>query len=915
MTNTFHLCCLGFAHVNAESHRSIIINHLQTSYSLNKNIPCIYIYFDYRKQKSQNLRSLLSSLLAQLLRSRIGISAKIRDIYEAWEHTRIHPSPEHYVEMLKSQMKAIPKVFIVIDALDECLDDTETNTLSSFLEACQELSENVHILFTSRPGIHFAQMIDATCELVVTADAGDIRKYLNKFINSRHRLRDMIEAELRNDSLFRDKALNTIVAGSQGMFLLAHLHMEFLASSYTIDSFKNGLAHLSKTPDEVYKAALERIGMQVERLHNLAINVLTWLVFAERELTIDELAHAINIYDNTAAIQAENATLPTGSVAPSTEFALTSACAGIVVIDKNSKVVRLAHNTAEEYLTNNQSTFFQNVQSKMAETCLSCLCYLPPKKFSKDPPPQDELDDHCKRYPFLRYAADHWGDHLSFRVKGDIYQLAWEFLSEERKLNSALQVMANFQFRHEKDISGLHIAAFFGLVKLVKKAMSNNKRFMINARTRRGETPLHWAAIHRQRDFLEFLVDQKADLNVADIDGKTALHRAIHNGDKASVEVLLSSGRADLRLEDSQRYTPLRCAAAYGQLKIVEMLLSAGAEADAQDKDKWTALRWAAQRGHKRIVELLINHKASLETPDSDEWTLLRWAAKEGLEDFIKLLVEKRVNLNVTDTNGCTALRWAVNYGHTMTAWLLIRARADINKPDNEGRTPLHAAVESCHPSSNSSILCLLLENGAKIDAQTKLDLTPLHIAASRGSDSAVWLLLEKGADPSQKDANDRTALHWAITSGHVKVAQLLIWKAEGLIHAVDYETRTALHYAASLGHLLIVDMLLNRGVDIDICDIEGNTPLHLAVSQQQEDVVACLVRRGADVNIRTKKRKKWTAMRLAVSVGNTTITQALRQAGGGNPGVERNESPIPREVVEGKVNRGGRFSARVDDE
>ena len=221
MTNTFHLCCLGFAHVNAESHRSIIINHLQTSYSLNKDIPCIYIYFDYRKQKSQNLRSLLSSLLVQLLRSRIGISAKIRDIYEAWEHTRIHPSPEHYVEMLKSQMKAIPKVFIVIDALDECLDDTETNTLSSFLGACQELSENAHMLLTSRPGIRFAQMIDATCELVVTADAGDIRKYLNKSINSRDRLRDIIEAELRNDNLFQDKALNTIVAGSQGMQVLS----------------------------------------------------------------------------------------------------------------------------------------------------------------------------------------------------------------------------------------------------------------------------------------------------------------------------------------------------------------------------------------------------------------------------------------------------------------------------------------------------------------------------------------------------------------------------------------------------------------------------------------------------------------------------------------------------------------------
>lgn len=219
--STFHLYCLGVTLANAESHRSIIVNHLQTSYSLNKNIACIYIYFDYKKHNSQNLTGLLSSLLVQLLRSQMGISTKIREIFEAWKQTRIQPSPEDYVEMLKSQIKAVPKVFIVIDALDECLDDTETNTLSSFLGACQELPENAHMLFTSRPGIDFAPMIDATCELAVTADASDIRQYLDKSINSRHRLRDIIEAELKNDSLFRDKAINTIVARSQGMQVLS----------------------------------------------------------------------------------------------------------------------------------------------------------------------------------------------------------------------------------------------------------------------------------------------------------------------------------------------------------------------------------------------------------------------------------------------------------------------------------------------------------------------------------------------------------------------------------------------------------------------------------------------------------------------------------------------------------------------
>lgn len=140
-------------------------------------------------------------------------------------------------------------------------------------------------------------------------------------------------------------------------FLLAHLHSEFLATDYTINGFKNKLENLSKTPDEVYKAALERIGNQVEQLRILAINALTWLVFAKRELTIDELAHAIKIQNNSAAIQSETMMLPKGSILPSTELTLTTACVGIVVVDEKSKIVRLAHNTAEKYLRTTNTLF------------------------------------------------------------------------------------------------------------------------------------------------------------------------------------------------------------------------------------------------------------------------------------------------------------------------------------------------------------------------------------------------------------------------------------------------------------------------------------------------------------------------------------------------------------------------------
>ncbi|RYP50205.1 hypothetical protein DL768_004226 [Monosporascus sp. mg162] len=897
-----------------------IINHLQVGYSRSKNIACLYIYFDYIEHKNQGLTSLLSTLLIQLLRMRNGLSAKILEIHDAWGTKRMFPSSDDYTAMLKSQLTEFSRVFIVIDALDECPDDTR----SSFVKTLDRLPDKVHVLYTTTPGRSHGQLIrPGGSEIEVIAHPDDIRKYLKKTINDRQRLRAMAEAGQQVDHAFLDKALDTIVTKSDGMFLLAHLHIEFLASNHTPQGFKKGIAHLPRTPDEVYHAALERIQRQNESNRSLAYNVLTWLVFAEKRLTISELTHALTIQDHVKAIQAGE-DLPVGNLALTTEYALTSACAGIVIVDKDSQLVRLAHYTVEEYLYKHQSAIFEDAQSKMARTCLVCLMHLPPKHCATKATPEKELQDRRRKYPFLQYAAEHWSDHVALGVRGTVYPLAWKFLNDARykhQLATALQLMADIHLRHETDVSGLHMAAYFGLVNLVEKALSQNKPIHLNARTARGETPLHWAVQRRQTTFARFLVSQNVDLNASDANEKTALHKAIAQGDASTVDVLLSTStgtnkRVNLKLKDSHGWTPLRWAAAYGQLDIVEKLLRAGAEVDARDKDGFTALRWTAYRGHMGLALLLIQNsdRAALERPCRDEWTVLRWAAQGGREKFIQLLVEKRVDLDVGDKDGWTALRWAVWYGHSMPAWLLMRAGADVNKTDVKGLTALHSAAERCYLSSGSGLVWLLLENGALVNAQsTRFGYTPLHFAASKGNESVVWLLLERGADPGLVDLNKRTALHWALNEGNTKVAKLLIWKAEGLIRAADDEKRTALHLAASVGNLDAVVSLLDNGARLDARDREGNTPLHLAVFQQHEQVVTCLLGRGADANIENKKKQ--TPNHIATSSGYTTIAATLGQSVRVGTAMQRVETPELRERSRSAMKSAGNFAARVHSE
>ncbi|KAF2228719.1 hypothetical protein EV356DRAFT_457193, partial [Viridothelium virens] len=244
--------------------------------------------------------------------------------------------------------------------------------------------------------------------------------------------------------------------------------MGCLAPNYDIQRFKKDLTDLSETPDQVYRDALERIKLQDERSRTLALNVLTWLAFAERALKADELAHAIAISNSIDSIRAQKASLPTSSEIPNIDT-LTSSCVGLVLIDKY-ETVHLAHSTAEEYFRCEDS-IVQHAQSILAETCLVCLNCIPLPVSNSPTLPPNEFSEYCKKYPLLNYATEQWGVHLSSVKQGHVYKLAWKFLSNERKLNKVIQFMDRLRIGHESDISGLHLAVYFGLVELVKKAM------------------------------------------------------------------------------------------------------------------------------------------------------------------------------------------------------------------------------------------------------------------------------------------------------------------------------------------------------------------------------------------------------------------------------------------------------------
>lgn len=111
---------------------------------------------------------------------------------------------------------------------------------------------------------------------------------------------------------------------------------------------------------------------------------------------------------------------------------------------------------------------------------------------------------------------------------------------------------------------------------------------------------------------------KRADLNLSDSDGWTALHIAARNGDIDICRLLLSRPTIDVNVKNKWKSTPLMIAAGSGNLDIVELLLRhPRTQVDLQAEYYGrTALIEAALKGHVAVVKTLVAHGANVNAAD-----------------------------------------------------------------------------------------------------------------------------------------------------------------------------------------------------------------------------------------------------------------------------------------------------------
>ena len=158
------------------------------------------LYCDFLTRHEQSTANILGSMLKQLAR-RGGIPEQIR---EAFQKARKEFGGRGLllpgiVDILKKTITSLPRLFICIDALDECIPRHRRELLESLREIVS-VSPNIRLFLTGRPHIEKETMkyFGQAVLIHLSPGAGDIKSYLEMRLD-RDTDPDAMDEELRAD--------------------------------------------------------------------------------------------------------------------------------------------------------------------------------------------------------------------------------------------------------------------------------------------------------------------------------------------------------------------------------------------------------------------------------------------------------------------------------------------------------------------------------------------------------------------------------------------------------------------------------------------------------------------------------------------------------------------------------------------
>jgi Cdc6-like AAA superfamily ATPase len=190
------------------STRAIIVRHLREFYQHDTSIGVACVFLNHKDRAAQRSANLLASIWMQLSYMP-DVHPSVSSLYRENTSKGTRPSLEEVITVLRFELRRYSKVFIILDALDECEDGIASDILNELCRA----GPNVNVLVTSRYPKGDQSLFEHSPTVTIRPLEMDILRYVETRIKSSNQLYRHIA---RKPSL-REEILDSVLKKAHGM--------------------------------------------------------------------------------------------------------------------------------------------------------------------------------------------------------------------------------------------------------------------------------------------------------------------------------------------------------------------------------------------------------------------------------------------------------------------------------------------------------------------------------------------------------------------------------------------------------------------------------------------------------------------------------------------------------------------------
>ncbi|XP_023316668.1 serine/threonine-protein phosphatase 6 regulatory ankyrin repeat subunit A-like [Trichogramma pretiosum] len=279
----------------------------------------------------------------------------------------------------------------------------------------------------------------------------------------------------------------------------------------------------------------------------------------------------------------------------------------------------------------------------------------------------------------------------------------------------------------ESGLTHFHIACEFGCEEVVQRFLELGQDPNLVAANASVDPPLHTALKSANANVIELLLKHKADLNLTNGNGSTALHLICEKYDDFA-EVFLriideSNQTLRVNVGDRAGETPLHVALRHNNAKAAKLLLRRGVDLNRTNNEIETPLH------------LICNMQDDLQV----------------LFDFFEISEERKqtIDIDAEDGLGNRPLHNALSNGKKNATKLLLRKGSDPCHANSWGFTPLHLIAQGTVDDDFVKTFFRIADQFDRVevfDHQDVFGRTPLHYAVASVLPNTVGFILDRGA-------------------------------------------------------------------------------------------------------------------------------------------------------------------------